>query len=161
MYLIFVIFVFLLAVLQDYIYSSVQKTGFYLSESLLYNSFWILFIPFTILINRLINIIDPKNEWNNLPLNLGVGIAFSLIHILFFAAVFVLISNLAFSPPHRFSTIFNTALSNQFYIAVLWYTIFPALYSLKYRSTNSTKRYPEKTKLKIGTKIITIPTASI
>jgi two-component system LytT family response regulator len=154
-------FVFLSAVLQDYIYSNIKQTGFYISESMLYNTLWLLFIPFSVLINRFIRKINPKNKVGKLPLNLVAGIAFSFIHILFFTALFVSVSNLVFTPPHRFSVIFNTALSNQFYIVLLWYTIFPAIFISKHKQPRLTHHYSEKAKLKIGRKIITIPTATI
>lgn len=158
LYLIIVVFVFLLALIQDYIYSRLQHTGFYLSESLLYNTFWVFFIPFTFFINQLIKNINPKNKLVKLPFNLGAGIAFSFLHIIIFTFLFVFVSHLFFTPPHRFSNIFNAALSNQLYIALLWYVIFPVFYSLKHKSTNQSL---EKIKLKVGSKIITIPTSSI
>ncbi|WP_162919973.1 LytR/AlgR family response regulator transcription factor [Hanstruepera ponticola] len=161
LYVIIVVFVFVLAVLQDYIYSSIQQTGFYLSESLLYNTFWVFFIPLTIIINQLISIINPKNKLGKLPFNLGIGITFSFLHILLFTALFVSVSNLAFTPPHRFSNIFNAAFSNQFYIALLWYVIFPAIYVSKSKSEKLVSHYDDIIKLKIGTKIITVPTSSI
>ncbi|MCB0463063.1 MAG: LytTR family DNA-binding domain-containing protein [Flavobacteriaceae bacterium] len=161
LYLIIVVFVFLLAVLQDYIYSKIQQTGFYLSESLLYNTFWTFFIPLTIFINRLIKIINPKNKLGKLPFNLGIGITFSFLHIILFTALFVFVSNLAFTPPHRFLTIFNAAFSNQFYIALLWYTIFPVIYISRLRANIDTSGYSEKIKLKIGSKIINVPTSTI
>ncbi len=160
-YLIIVVFVFLFAVLQDYIHSRIQQTGFYLSESSLYNTFWIFFIPFTIISNRLIKIINPKNKLSRLPLNLGIGIFFSFLHLLMFASLFVLVSSLIFTPPHRFTTIFNAALSNQFFIALLWYTIFPAIYIAKRKPTHSTNLYSDILKLKVGSKIISVPAAKI
>ncbi len=161
LYLLIVVLVFLLAVLQDYIYSRIQNTGFYLSESSLYNTFWIFFVPLTILINRLIKIINPKNRLVKLPFNLGIGITFSFLHLVFFASLFVLISSLVFTPTHRFSNIFNSAFSNQFYIALLWYTIFPAIYISKYKPTYSKKPYSDKIKLKIGSKILSVSTSTI
>jgi two-component system LytT family response regulator len=161
LYLIIVVFVFLLAILQDYIYSRIQQTGFYLSESLLYNTFWAFFIPLTILINRLIKIINPKNKLGTLLLHVGTGITFTFLHILLFTSLFVFVSNLVFTPPHHFSNIFNAAFSNQFYIAVLWYVIFPAIFISKRKPTKLTAGYPEKIKLKIGSKIITVPTSTI
>ncbi|WP_341227607.1 LytTR family DNA-binding domain-containing protein [uncultured Arcticibacterium sp.] len=158
LYLSLLVFVFLLAVLQDYIYSRLQQTGFYLSESLLYNTFWVFFIPLTIFINRLLSRANPKNEISKLPYNLGIGIAFSFLHITLFASLFVLISHMAFSPPHRFSNIFNAAFSNQFYIATLWYMIIPALYISRSKSNSS---YSDNIKVKAGSKIISITTASI
>ena len=161
LYAIILIFVFVLAVLQDYIYSKLQGTGFYLSESLLYNVFWIFFLPFTIFANRLIKILTSKNKWVRLPYNLVIGVTFSFLHILLFTILFVLISNLVFTPAHRFSNIFNAALSNQFYIALLWYVIFPLIYNSKRKANNLATPYLEKIKLKIGSKIITIPTSTI
>lgn len=161
MYLIIVVFVFLLAILQDYIYSIIQNTGFYLSESSLYNTFWIFFIPLTIFTNRLIKIINPKNKLVKLPFNLGIGITFSFLHLVFFASSFVLISSLVFTPTHRFLNIFNSAFSNQFYIALLWYIIFPVLYISKYKPTYLKKTYSDKIKLKIGSKIISASTSTV
>uniref|UniRef100_UPI001C545EAD LytR/AlgR family response regulator transcription factor n=1 Tax=Winogradskyella ursingii TaxID=2686079 RepID=UPI001C545EAD len=160
-YLIIVVFVFLLAVLQDYIYSRIHQTGFYLSESSLYNTFWIFFIPFTIFINRLIKIINPNNKLSKLPLNLGIGIVFSFLHIILFASLFVFVSSLIFSPTHRFLNIFNSLFSNQFYIALLWYIVFPAIYISKLKPTYSKKPYSDKINLKIGSKILSVSTSAI
>ena len=161
LYLILVVFVFLLAVLQDYIYSRIHNTGFYLSESSLYNTFWIFFIPLTISANRLIKIVNPKNKFTKLLLNFGIGLFFSFLHILLFASLYVLVSSLLFKPTHRFSNIFNSALSNQFYIALLWYIIFPAIYISNHKRTYLKKQYPNTIKLKIGSKIISVSTSTI
>lgn len=152
---------FVLAVLQDYIYSSLQHTGFYLSESSLYNTFWIFFIPFTACLNQLIKAINPKNKLRRLPLNLAFGVVFSLLHILLFASFFVFVSSLAFSPTHWFTNILNTALSNQFFIAFLWYGIFPAIYIAKLTPIPVVTAYSDKLKLKVGSKIMAIPTSAI
>lgn len=159
LYLVIVIFV--LAVLQDYIYSELQNTGFYLAESLLYNTFWIFFIPLTIFIIQLIKKINPRQKWRKIAFNIGVGIVFPFLHILLFASFFVLISNWLFTPAHRFANTFNSALSNQLYLTVLWYVICPLIYTSKSKPNNLSNHYLEKIKLKIGSKIITIPVSSI
>ncbi len=161
LYIVIVVFVFILAILQDYIYSRLRDTGFYLSESLLYNTFWFFFIPFSMYITRLLSVINPQNKWSKLLSSLGTGIAFSVLHILSFTSLFVIISNLVFTPAHHFSNILSAAFSNQFYIALLWYSIFPVIYTSKEQSTDSTTVFLEKIKLKKGLKIITIPTSSI
>lgn len=161
LYLPIVIFVFVLAVLQDYIYSRVRDTGFYISESLLYNTFWVYFIPFTLISVRLFKLVTFQNKLYRPLYALGIGIASSLIHIALFASLFVLVSNLAFSPPHRFSTMFKGALSNQFYIALLWYSVFPLLYRFKEKPRVQISKFSEKIKLKIGSKLVTVPTVSI
>lgn len=161
LYLIIIVFVFLLAVLQDYIYSRIQNTGFYLSESSLYNTFWILFIPLSIFVNRLIKIVNPMNNLTKLPLNVGIGLFFGFLHIVLFASLFVLVSGFVFTPSHRFSNIFNSAFSNKFYITILWYVSFPTIYISKRKSTNLEKSYQDKIKLKSGSNILNISTSSI
>lgn len=161
LYLIIVVFVFIIAILQDYIYSRIRNTGFYFSESSLYNTFWFFFMPLSIYVNRIIKIVNPKNKFTNLLLNFGIGLFFSLLHILLFASLYVLVSSLIFTPTHRFSNIFNSALSNQFYIALSWYIIFPIIYISKHQSTNLKKRYPDKIKLKIGSKFLSVSTSTI
>ncbi|MDO1500774.1 LytTR family DNA-binding domain-containing protein [Winogradskyella maritima] len=161
LYPLLVILVFILAVLQDYIYSRIQNTGFYLSESSLYNTFWIYFIPFSIIANRLLKVTNKKNTFFKLPLKIGIGLFLSILHIVLFASLFVLVSSLIYNPTHRFSAIYNSALSNQFYIALLWYIIFPAIHSTKPKSSNLNKVYSDKIKLKIGSKIINTSTSMI
>lgn len=90
-----------------------------------------------------------------------IGVFFSVLHILLFAALFVLVSRLMFTPSHRFSSIFNSALSNQFYIALLWYIIFPAIYISKHQSTHLKKQYPDNINLKMGSKILSVSTSTI
>lgn len=155
------IFVFLLAILQDYIYSRIQNTGFYLSESSLYNTFWIFFVPLTIFANRLIRFVNRKNKLTKLPFNIGMGLFISFLHITLFASLFVIVSSIVFSPTHRFSNIFNSAFSNQFYIALLWYIIFPVIYISKFKPTKLTDSYSDKIKLKIGSKILNVSTSTI
>lgn len=156
-----VIMIFVLAVLQDYVYSKLQSTGFYIAESLIYNIFWLFFIPLTMLLKQLIKKINPQKRWRKISFNIGVGIVFPLLHILLFASFFVLISNLLFSPAHRFARIFNSALSNQLYLTVLWYAICPIIYASKSKPSNLSTSYLEKIKLKVGSKIITISISSI
>jgi two-component system LytT family response regulator len=73
----------------------------------------------------------------------------------------VLVSSFIFTPSHRFTSILNTALSNQLYIALFWYIIFPAIFSLRHKPNNFKKTYSDVLKLKIGSKILTLPTSSI
>ena len=119
------------------------------------------FIPFTIFINRLIKIINAKNKFIRLPLNLGIGIVFSFLHLILFVSLFVFVSSLIFTPSHRFINIFNAVFSNQFYIALLWYTIFPIIYNAKRKPIDLNNLYSDKIKLKVGTKIIAVPASTI
>jgi len=163
LYIILLVFVFAIAVLQDYLYSSIQGTGFYLSEAILYNMFWAFFVPFTFISNLLFKTVYPKNILQKLLLALGIGVVFSLLHILIFASVFVFISHLVYTPPHRFSGIFNTAMSNQFYIAFLFYALFPIIYFQFFTLKNKVGKqgFSEKIKIKIGSKTKLVDASSI
>ena len=105
--------------------------------------------------------INPKNKLIKVPFNLGIGVFFSFIHIVSFAVLFVFVSSLVFTPTHRFTPIFNAALSNQLYIALLWYSIVPIIYNSKRKTTHLKTYYPEKIKLKVGSKILMVPTSTI
>jgi len=161
LYVLIVIFVFGIAVLQDFIYSILKNTGFYISESLLYNTFYILCIPCTLGIARLFENIPLKNTTIKVVISIAIGAFFSFLHIVVFTSLFVAVSNVAFSTPHRFSAILKTAFSNQLYIALLWYSVFPLLYCFKKKPEIQISNFSEKLKLKIGSKLITVSTKSI
>lgn len=153
-----------LSVFQDYIYSRIQNTGFYISESLLYNNIWVFIIPFSLLEIRLLKKINFRNKPEQLISMAVLGILFTILHILLFSSFFVAVSYLVFSPTHHFSGIFNAALSNQFYVLVLFYTIAPfVLNPFKKASLNNLyqNRYPEKINVKTGSKIIALEVGTI
>lgn len=165
LYPIIFIIVFFLAIFQDYIYSQLQHTGFYISESALYNTFWMFFIPFTFFTNRLIKSLPLHTNWSRFFMALGIGTAISLLHILLFTSFFVLVSNLIYTPPHGFITIFKTALSNQLYIALLVYIIVPNFHRFTIFTNQpthaETSKYPSKIMVKHHSKITTVETSSI
>ena len=116
-----------LAIFQDYLFARLRSTGFYWPESMLYNSFWMLFIPLLLLVNKLYSKFPLKSLITKIIYLSISGILFSAIHALLFAALFSSISILIFSPPHRFLTILNSVLSNQLYISLVVYSFVPAV----------------------------------
>jgi two-component system LytT family response regulator len=156
-------FVIILAIVQDYLYSRLQNTGFYLEESLLYNSFWLFFLPFSLVIKTVDKYLFNKTKVLLLTASLGIGAVCSILHIFLFASLFMLVSKLVFTPSHRFITIFNSALSNQFYIAFLYYTLLPSVI-LFFRDRKKEKiiiNYPENISIKFGKKIKSISVSDI
>lgn len=137
--------VYVLAVFQDYLFSELRYTGFYLSESMLYNTWWILFIPFLLLIKWLDSKVKPQSMSIKILYRLGSGIIISGIHLLLFTTFFVLVSELFFSPPHRFASILKSALSNHAYLALICYVLIPLLLKYFYRhsdTSSSSTQYP-------------------
>jgi len=123
------VFIIVAAIFQDYLFSKIQNTGFYLTESLLYNIFWLFFLPLFLLTRKLPHIMKSQNKFVNIIYAIGIGLVVSFLHIILFTICFVFISNSLFDPPHRFSSIYNTVLSNQYYLAFIFYSIAPYIYS--------------------------------
>ncbi|GAB5524268.1 MAG: hypothetical protein Roseis2KO_21400 [Roseivirga sp.] len=136
--------VYVLAIFQDFLFSQLRYTGFYLSESMLYNTWWILFIPFLLLLKWLDPKIQPQTLFTKTLYRLGAGIVLSGIHLLLFTTFFVSVSELLFSPPHRFSTILRSALSNHAYLTLIIYVLVPLLFKYIYpevQTNSSSSQY--------------------
>lgn len=103
--LLFLLGTTLLFLCKDLFHSLVMGYNFYLSESLLFNSFWLLFLPFLILswkrsckTSRFVNFIRP--------------LFLSIFHIAIFSAVVFLISTLFFNHTFNFVRIFSDTLAD-------------------------------------------------
>lgn len=94
-----VIGLIILIVAKDLLHSSIRDYSFYLSESLLFGSFWIFFIPLIFLSRRS----------SSQSSSVMIPIIYSTIHIGLFALFVSLISTFFFSYPFGFlSTLVNT-----------------------------------------------------
>ncbi|WP_373519096.1 LytTR family DNA-binding domain-containing protein [Pricia sp.] len=153
-----------LSVFQDYLFSRIQNTGFYISESLLYNLIWAFLAPLAYLELRFFKLLKLQSKFGRIVLSVALGGLFTIVHILVFASYFVAVSYFAFSPTHRFPHILSTALSNQFYILVLFYVMVPLFFSSKKkdgRHTGWTTEYPGIIKIKVGLRIVSLDTMAI
>lgn len=152
------------SVFQDYLYSRVQNTGFYISESLLYNSLWLFLAPFAFWEFSMLKRIQLKNKWTRLAIGLGLSVGLTLGHILTFTAFFVMVSYFIFSPTHHFEHIFKSALTNQFYILMTFYFLAPMLFIrlIKTRQqAESLDKFHESVLIKWGLKMLSLETDSI
>jgi len=114
-----------LAIFQDYLFSRFKSTGFYWSDTMLYNIYWLLFIPiikYAIYVKSKI-----KSKKNKFFYAFALGLIFSTLHILAFTLFFILGSNIIYPIPHRFLTIFKNAISNQSQITIIVYLFLPYL----------------------------------
>ena len=153
--------VFGLAVFQDYIFSELKHTGFYLSESLLYNTFWVFFIPLSVPMYRLYALLKKRPAGQRYLIGILAGVVQSFVHILVFAGFFVFISSLIYHPSHRFERIFNTVLAQQWYIALLWYVVSPFVVDRFKKKPLTTKTVPKHITTKQGRRSIKIPISEI
>ena len=99
---------------KDLFHSFIMDYNFYPSESLLFNSFWLIFVPFLILswklskkIGRIVNLIYP--------------LFLIIFHIAVFSTVVVLISALFFNHTFNFLRIFSDTLADYGFACLLIY----------------------------------------
>jgi two-component system, LytTR family, response regulator len=116
--------VIILAIIQDYLHSYFNNYSFYLSESLLFKSYWLLFIPVIYL--QLFIIKKYRNKLFgklNLLAILSVTTICSLLHIFMFATVVKIGSALFFNHTYGFSQTVNYTIADDFYKYILIYGI--------------------------------------
>lgn len=119
--------ILILAVLQDLLFSFFRNTGFYWSESVLYNSYFLFFIPLILLQRYLLSSLCPTRR---LTLLRGIGLSTPLLtglHMLLFTSFFIGISRLMFHPSHHFVTILSSVISNRLSISLVVFTIIPLI----------------------------------
>ena len=136
--------VYSVAIFQDFIEAKLASTGFYWSETMLYNTYWLWFIPLIHLLRIFYKRSRPSNNLTGLLLRILSGIVFCSLHLVLFTALFVLISHALFSPSHRFLTIFESALSHHFYITAIAYLFVPLLFDYPLIAKGSRKKNLEK-----------------
>ena len=153
--------IFLLAVGQDFIYSKVRYTGFYLPESMLYNAYYLFFIPLTGFTSILYKRITIRKKWLQIMTCLVLGLLISVIHLLLSTVLFVSISNLFFTPPHRFSVMLKAYIANHFYLVLLWYIGYFFITKSNEKSVSEKANYPNQLVIKSGVKTVTVPINTI
>lgn len=114
-----------LAIFQDYIFSRIRVTGFYWTDTMLYNVYWLLFIPFIYIGNLVYTKFQPKTLTHKILYAFTTAGIFSIVHMFVFTSLFIAGSTLIFPVPHRFSTILKHVVSNQLHITVMLYLFSP------------------------------------
>lgn len=127
LYILFWAVFYALAIFQDYLASELGSTGFYWSDTMLYNTYWLWFIPLMYVGQKIYTAIKAKGILLKILSLATISLVFTAVHIFLFAQVFVFISEILYSNPHRFSRILESALSNQVYITLITYAFAPLL----------------------------------
>lgn len=152
-----------LSILQDYLYSQLRETGFYISESLLYNSTWFFLLPLTFIECKLLSYFTFKNKVHLLLFLLFTSFVLVLLHITLFTSFFVSVSYLVYSPSHHFIRIFKSALSSEFSIFTIYYFSVPFLLKFindRIKKTADTS-YSKQIKVKDGLTTVSVDTKRI
>lgn len=121
---------------KDLLHAFVIKHAFYLSESLLFGSYWLLFIP--VLFYGKIAFLKAKFKFQ-----LALPIVLGLLHVLTFAGLVTVISSLFYAFPFRFIPVFVKTISGYGFSSIAIYVV--ALYILRYQITAKEKIKPVET----------------
>jgi two-component system LytT family response regulator len=151
-----------LAIFKDYIFSEVYSIGFYWSDTMLYNIYWLLFIPFMPFANFIYKKVQFKSLTNKILYASSTGFIFSVLHIFIFTSIFILGSNLIYSVPHRFLTILKNAISNQLHVTIIAYLFSPLVFEyLKRKIHTQISNVNNIITIKNGTRRIKIDISTI
>lgn len=132
--ILFCFLIYGLAIFQDYLFSRFKSTGFYWSDTMLYNIYWLFFIPFIKLAKYAKSRIQPNKT--KILYALASGLILSALHIFIFSSIFILGSTIIYETPHRFLTIFKNAISSQSQITILVYLFLPFVIDYLNRKKN-------------------------
>lgn len=117
----FAIFIFCLIgmivvnVIVDYLFTQLQNSAFYFSESLLFSSYWILYLPLLPLLLKVIKLIE------KIELKLFTTSSFILLHSIIYPALVWLLSEMFFNHTFDYLQTFNFGLSAYFIKSVIIY----------------------------------------
>lgn len=129
----------LLGLFQDLMHSKVNNYNFYFSESMLYNSFWMFFLPLVWMqVQVLTKIIK-----NNLFKSILTSVLITLAHLIIFALFVNVTSGIFVNHTFRFSQVFDYAISNHFIISIAVYSTTAVFYYFKTRKRNFVRNTKE------------------
>jgi len=151
--ILFCFLIYGLAIFQDYLFSRFKSTGFYWSDTMLYNIYWLFFIPFIKFAKYAKSRIQPKKT--KILYALASGLVLSTLHIVIFTFIFILGSNIIYEIPHRFIRIFKNVISSQSQITILVYLFLPFVidYLNRKKNQNIDLTTPKFISVKNGTRI--------
>jgi two-component system, LytTR family, response regulator LytT len=111
-------------VVLDYFYTLFQKSSFYISESVLFSSYWLLFIPIVSLLLKSIG----KTEKSTL--NLSLTSAAVMLHLIIYPALIWILSKTFYNHTFPYWQTFNFGISAYFIKTVIIYGCCLATYTI-------------------------------
>lgn len=152
----------ILVMLQDFLQSSVNGYSYYLSESLLFNSVWLFYLPIGILLYRLVKFMsgaDHQIHYTLLLVTMAIG-----IHMLVFPLFVWAFSAIGYDHTYDFVQVLKYNVSHYSYQYLITYTLLGYLWYQQQKLNEEKKRnigFRKAITLTKGTKNILLPTSSI
>ncbi|WP_026967363.1 LytR/AlgR family response regulator transcription factor [Algoriphagus terrigena] len=149
-----------ITILQDYLQSGYQDHAFYFSESLLFNLFWPLIIPVTLILSSTFKHVKTLSKWTKRALFVLLA---TIFHLLLFAFLVFAVSGLFYDHTFGFFGNLVYSLSHDLYKYLLIYTAISLIPTQKLPDTKIQKsgEYPDFLLLQSGKRTEKIPTESI
>lgn len=121
--LLVVCMILVLGMTQDFVHSSIKGYHFYWYESLLFNSFWLLFIPITLLQYHVVS----SKRWDSskqriLKISLFT-LSLTIIHLLTFPLIVYSFSNLLFDDAFNYAQVLEYTVSENSYLSIAIYAL--------------------------------------
>ncbi len=144
-----------LALFQDYLHSYVKGYSFYWSESLLFNTFWVLFLPITALSKRL----GIAKTWYKTILN---SVLASSLHLLAYPLTVFVISSLFYPQAYTFKKVLSYGVSKYVFITLIGYGLIQLVFRhLAKPKEIETKKALQNILINKGTEKIVLATSDI
>ena len=109
----------LLTLVQDFLRAELKNSAFYFSESLLYSSFWWLFLPLLFIQYFVVNLQRKKR----IAILLAVILLPAFVHLFAFPLLVSAISSIVYFHTYGFQQVLRYTLSEQVYLLVIIYSI--------------------------------------
>lgn len=130
---------------QDFLHSVLKGYNFQITESLLYNSFWVLFLPLSLLQLKILKAFQSENTFKNLTIMVGSIIVVSAFHFLLFPLTVNLVSALFFSHTYTFGKVLSYGLSEHLYAGLAIYAMVAVFHYRVRKITTETSEIDELT----------------
>lgn len=144
-----------LALFQDYLHAYVQGYSFYWSESLLFNTFWVLFFPIAALSKRL----GTTTTWYK---TIGNSVIASVLHLLVYPLTVFVLSSLFYPQAYTFNKVLSYGLSKYVFITLIGYGLIQlAFRHLAKSKETETEKALQNILINKGTEKIVLPTTDI
>ncbi|KYG82790.1 LytR/AlgR family response regulator transcription factor [Roseivirga echinicomitans] len=142
---------------QDFLESILRDYNFYITESLLFNSFWVLFLPLSFFQLKGLSALRTEKTFKSLSIIIGSIILSTLIHFLLFPLIVNLVSAQFFPQTYDFGRTLSYGLSEHLYVGLAIYSLV-AVYH--YSRKSPTPTVPEITESPTYAKTISVSLAN-
>ena len=106
-----------LTIVSDFLFSQFQNTSFYLSESLLFSSFWLLFIPLLAFQFKL------SKRTNKFSVIVLIATLLIIVHLFVYPAIIWLLSNIFYNHTFSYWQTFNFEIPEYFIKTAIIYSL--------------------------------------